>query len=510
MKVLTAAQMREVDRRTIAAGVPGLILMENAAHRVVEFLANRFAPLSAQRIVVLCGKGNNGGDGLAIARQLHTRFSPCELHVALIGAPSDPTGDAAANVAMLEAVGVPMENSITPAMRRASLVVDAVLGTGIKEPARGVAADWIHQINTGFPDAKVIAVDLPSGMDSDAADNLGPCARADASVTFTAPRICHALPPNCDRVGELLISPIGTSAALCAADPELWLSLCEPSQFAFVTAPRPRAAHKGSFGHVLIAAGSRGKTGAAAMSGIAALRSGAGLVTVATAATALSDVAAHCPELMTEPLAETENGAVSMDAYTAIHTLAAGKTVAAAGPGMGTDPSTFEFLRALYARLPVPLIVDADAINALAGFTLNAGAMRILTPHPGEMARLAGCTTAAVQRDRVSIARDQAVRRGAVIVLKGQRTLIAFPDGRVFINPTGTPAMATAGSGDILTGMLAGLLAQWPDRPEECIAAAVWLHGRAGELGAASMGEHSLIATDLLRFLPEAMRDLSR
>lgn len=509
MKVLTAAQMRSVDRITIERGIPGIILMENAAHRVVEYMASRFAPLGNQRIVVLCGKGNNGGDGLAIARLLLSRFAPQSLDVVLSAEPAELQGDAAANLRMLEACGLQPQFVITPAMQRATLVVDAVLGTGIKGRAEGRAAEFIHAINTDFPDARVVAVDIPSGMISDAADSPGEVARADGTVTFTAPKLCHALPPNCDRCGELVVAAIGSPAAIYENDPAIFTSLMERSWFAPLFRPRLRAAHKGDFGHVLVVAGSRGKTGAAAMTGMAALRSGAGLVTVASAQSAVASISAFAPELMTEPLPENDIGSIAPRAYPLLENLAANKTIAAIGPGLGLATDTTAFAQNVFSHLDLPAVMDADAITAIATTRVRPNGPRILTPHPGEMARLCNCTTADIQSDRVGYARSTAVDREVTIVLKGQRTVIAFPDGRVWINPTGTPAMATAGSGDILTGLIAGFMSQFQDEADYAIGAAVWIHGRAGELGAAALGEKSLIATDLLRYLPQAMAELS-
>ncbi|HUQ91005.1 MAG TPA: NAD(P)H-hydrate dehydratase [Bryobacteraceae bacterium] len=509
MKVLTAAQMREIDARAIESGIPGIILMENAAHRVVEFVATRFAPANLQRIVILCGAGNNGGDGLAIARQLYSRFSPRSLEVVLACAPDELRGDAQHNLRMLRACGMDVSQQITPYMRHATLLIDALLGTGIRGAARGRTLELIEEINNGFPYAKVVAVDVPSGMASDAADNEGPFARTDATVTFTVPKICHALPPNCDRLGELLVAPIGISPSPYQGDANLFLSLVEPSWFSALFTPRWKGAHKGDFGHVLVVAGSVGKTGAASMAGLAALRAGAGLVTVASASSAIAGISMHSPELMTEALRETETGAVSSRAYPALEALSDRKSILAVGPGMGTHPDTITFLQTLFERLPVATVMDADAITALAGAYARPGGPRILTPHPGEMARFCNCTVTEVQSDRAGIARTVAVDRELTIVLKGQRTLIAFPDGRVWINPTGSPAMATAGSGDILTGMIAGMMSQFPSEADYAIAAAVWLHGRAGEIGAAALGDKALIATDLLHYLPEAMRELT-
>jgi ADP-dependent NAD(P)H-hydrate dehydratase / NAD(P)H-hydrate epimerase len=487
MKVLTASDMREVDRRTIEAGIPGIVLMENAAHRVVEFLTTRFAPLASQRVVVLCGKGNNGGDGMAIARQLHTRLRPQSLHVVLFASPDSLQGDAAANFRMLRVCGCPVLDRIPEEARVATLVIDALLGTGLTGPATGPMLDAIRQINSGFPLAQVVAVDIPSGMPSDSSDSPGEYARANATVTFTAPKIAHAMPPNCDHMGELVVGPIGSPPEYL--DP-IQLSLIEPSMFAGLMQPRPRWGHKGTFGHALIAGGSRGKSGAPSMSGIAALRAGAGLVTVATSV--MSEVAVHSAALMTAPI---EDGLAK---------LAKDKTVIGMGPGLGHG----EIARAALAdaaKLTQPVVMDADALVGPPEFP--EGAVRILTPHPGEMSRLTGRTTAEVQADRIGIAREFATQHGVTLALKGERTIIAFPDGRVWINPTGTPALGTGGTGDVLTGLIAGLLAQFPKQPDESVAAAVYLHGLAGEIGARELGEKCLIATDLFDYLPRAMEE---
>lgn len=501
MKVLTAAQMREVDRRTIEMGIPGLVLMENAGHRIVELLAERFAPLAAQRITVLCGKGNNGGDGMVAARQLFTRFRPLALHVVLIAAPEDLKGDAAQNYRMLQVCGCPVWREIPAEARLATIVVDALLGTGINGPAAGAMRDAICEINRGFPLAKVVAVDIPSGMPSDSGQPVGEQARAGCTVTFTAPKPAHALAPNCDAVGELRVAAIGSPPALYDTDDSIWLSLVQPAMFAPLLAPRPRDGHKGTFGHVLAIAGSRGKTGAAAMCGMAALRAGAGLVTVASEESAIPVVAGHAAELMTEPL--TSGGL-----FAGVAKIAPKKDVVAIGPGLGTDAETAAMVRRVFAEFPQPVVADADALSALAGTEWSGAAkLRVLTPHPGEMARLRGTTTAEISADRLAAARGLATERQVTIVLKGERTLIAFPDGRVWINPTGTPAMGTGGTGDILTGLIAGLLGQFPNQPDLAIAAAVYLHGLSGELGAAALTEKCLTATDLLCYLPAALEE---
>ena len=466
MKILTAAGMREIDALTIEAGLPELVLMENAAHRVVELLERVFPSLATQRIVIFAGKGNNGGDGLAIARILWTRFAPRALDVIL-------PGDAHAQLALLRASGFSAIHPAIPAhSRTATIVIDALLGTGLSGPAREPYAAAIAEINSGFPLAKIVAVDLPSGMDADTGLAAGAVVRADYSITFTAPKRAHLLGQG---LGQITVSPIGTPAAMLD---EISLSENEPSLWRHLFAPRPADGHKGSFGHVLAIGGAAGKTGAIAMTGLAALRMGAGLVTVATSAASLPS-----PELMTAPLSANWN-ALPSDSI-------------AIGPGLGSDPRVPNFI----AQCPLPMVVDADGLNALAGAIPETfAAPRVFTPHPGEMARLLGRAV----NDRLADAQQFAAAHGVIVVLKGHRTVIAHPDGRTAINPTGTPAMSTAGSGDVLTGLLAALLA----RTDEWTAtlAAVYLHGLCGELAAAELTESCVIATDLLRFLPEAIR----
>jgi hydroxyethylthiazole kinase-like uncharacterized protein yjeF len=513
VKVLTAAQMRDVDRRTAELGIPNIILMENAGHRVVEFLEREYRLLAKQRVLVICGKGNNGGDGLVVARQLFTRVNPEWLRVVLAANPNTMQGDALANYKMLEAAGCPVWFEITEEMRTATLIVDAVLGTGVDGPAKGGAAEMIDAINdrNRFPLADVVAVDVPSGMVSDSGGPTGQLmVRAQHTVTFTALKPCLVLEPSSDWAGKVHVVQIGTPPHLFEDDKSTpWLS--EPASFRWMFGPRASESNKGMYGHVLVIAGGRGKTGAAAMAGIAALRAGAGLVTVASAASAITAIASYAPEIMTEPLAETDAGSIAMRATDdpALAAITSKKDVIAIGPGMGQHPDTIQFIRRFVQDSPAPMVVDADALNALAGQRLRFQAPRIFTPHPGEMSRLTGMPIAEIQKDRIGHARAFATDHKVCLVLKGNRSVIAFPDGRVWINPTGSPAMATGGTGDVLTGMIAGLLAQFPHSYETALLAAVYLHGRAGELGAAELGEKTLIATDLFEFLPEAMREIA-
>src|SRR5437764_3986852 len=414
MKVLTAAQMREVDRLTIERGISGLILMENAAAGVVEVLTSRFAPLSSHRIAVFCGKGNNGGDALAVARQLYTRCHPRGLHVVLAADPGELRGDAAENLRMLTACGCPFSHEVTLETRLATLVIDGLLGTGVKGPATGAMLDSIRQINTAFPVAKIVAIDMPSGMPSDSGEPVGEFVRADYTVTFTAVKMSQALPPNCDHVGELHVVPIGSPPELYENIP---LSLVEPLQFRSLLAPRPRSGHKGDFGHVLVIGGAHGKIGAAAMAGLAALRAGAGLVTVACSVLNLTAIA---PELMTAALPDSQS----------IAALAQTKDVIAIGPGLGADPPLVSLTRSLFAESDKPMLVDADALNALAGQVPDlsrTSGLRVLTPHPGEMARLVGRPVT----DRVAEARTFPTQKRVPLLLNGERTIIELPYGRV-------------------------------------------------------------------------------
>ena len=518
LRVLTASQMREADRLTTEAGVPGIVLMENAASRVVEAMAEVFAPLAAERILILCGKGNNGGDGLAIARQLRVRGLSGDCAVVLLASKEELGGDAALNLKMLEAVGVELHaaadfeawRALRERTLRTTLVVDAMLGTGLSGPARGLIAEVIRDLRANYAHARFVAVDMPSGMPSDTGERADPTCPADLTVTFTAHKVSQAVSPNCGALGELRLGRIGTSEELLARLPGDSLWLTEPSDVAPLLAPRDRSAHKGDFGHVAIVAGSRSKPGAAVMAGAAAARSGAGLTTVISVPHAASLAVGATAELMTIPAQELEDG--SMGDLSVERSWFDRAGVVALGPGLGVAPENQALVKRLVAELEQPLVVDADGLTALAGLDRAPWPRRtgtlVLTPHPGEMARLTGMSSQQVQADRIGVARAFAQRQRAYVVLKGDRTLIALPDGRVLINPTGTPGMASGGSGDVLLGMIAGFLAQFLELPpENVIAAAVFLHGLAGEKAAADLGELSMLATDILNYFPDAIRE---
>ena len=524
MKILTASEMQRIDRLTTERyGVPSLTLMENAGRAVVEFLGARLAPLAQQRIVILCGKGNNGGDGLVVARLL--RAHGADPRVLLFADPKGLRGDAAANYARLlpssppEVVTGPEAwQALVASLANTTLFVVALVGTGLAKPLEGFLLEVVRDINTRFPAARVLAVDLPSGISADSGELIGEHVRADFCVTFTAPKIAHVFPPACEQMGEWEVKPIGTPSEALENDPELTLNYTCQKDVAWIGQPRKKAAHKGNYGHVLIVAGSVGKSGAAAMAARAALCAGAGLVTVATPKSAQPIVATLGLEYMTEPLPETEDGTLSLCAldYGRVDKLLAGKTVLAMGPGVGSHPETAELVRTIANQCALPLVLDADGLNAFDGKMSNfrkdarpAGST-VFTPHPGEMARLTGSTTAEVQAHRLSVARDFSRRHGITLVLKGYRTLIASPDGQVWVNPTGNPGMAKGGSGDVLTGVVAGLLAQFPTHSaSEVSTAAVYLHGLAGDLAAADLGQPSMLAGDLLERVPQAYKKLT-
>jgi len=509
MKIVTSAEMREIDRISSQNfRVPSLTLMENAGTAVAEFVVSQHP--AAERIGVICGKGNNGGDGFVAARKLHGAGKG--VRIVLLAEPSELRGDAAEMFARLPIAPVivrsieELEREGARAVFESEVRLDAILGTGFKPPVSGLYAEAIRLLNASS--APVIAVDIPSGADADVmGEQTGSVARADAVVTFTAPRPAHIFGRLTD--GPTLISPIGSPDEAIVSS--LQLNLITARDIATLIGPRPLAANKGNFGHVLVIGGSLGKAGSVAMAGIAALRTGAGLSTVTTPKSVLATVAGFHPEVMTEPLDETDRGSISTRALAsgAMDALIKGKTVLAVGPGISRHPETSEFVRSLVANSKTPLVLDADGLNAFEGRAseLNGkGRTLVITPHPGEIARLAESTIAAVQRDRINVARSFAREHELIVVLKGHRTLIAQPDGTVWVNTTGNPGMATGGTGDILTGMVAGLIAQNPERIVEAVIAAVHLHGLAGDVARETMGEHSLVATDLVRALPEAFR----
>jgi hydroxyethylthiazole kinase-like uncharacterized protein yjeF len=516
--VLTAAEMRRADRRTIdEVGLPGAVLMENAGAAVARVVAERF-PARAARAIVLCGRGNNGGDGLVVAR----RLAPLGARAFLLGPRDGVKGDALLHLRACERSGgrvVEVRDegewaSARRAVEEAELIVDAVLGTGLESEPRGLAAEAIAamagRFEAGVP---VVAVDVPSGLVSDHGNVGWTATRATLTVTLAAPKWCHVLPPACVHAGELVVADIGIAPdSLAASSPCLFL--LEETDAAAAFPVRRRGAHKGDFGHVLVVAGSVGKTGAAALAAGGALRAGAGLVTVATPEPCLPTVAALRAEVMTEPLASTEGGGLAEAALERLVELAGERDAVVLGPGLGQEPQTRELVRSFVRACPVPLVVDADGLNALApvgGREGAKGALRrdaptVFTPHPGEMARLVGRTAGEVQQERPQTAARLSQATGAVVVLKGERTVVADPGGRVAVTATGNPGMATGGTGDVLAGVIGALLAR--HGPLLAATAGVLVHGRAGDLAAGQRGEDGTTAGDVIEALPAAIRSV--
>ena len=515
MQILTASEMGAADRRTVEEfGVTVADLMARAGEAVATFCLRRY-PV-AKRVVVVCGKGNNGGDGLVAARVL--AFAGREVRVVLLGKMDEVKGEAAKALQRLRSeaswvvVGeVVSEAAVAAVLGDAELLIDAVVGTGFKPPLRGLAA-VLQGMVQGLK-VPVVAVDVPSGWDADSTEQICEGAfRADAVVTFTAPKLAHVFGHltagalDGGTFGPVVVAEIGSPESVVLSDTGLrWTG----SAKVVAEARRAVNANKGRFGHVLVVGGSYGKAGAAGMASLGALRAGAGLVTAAVPKSILNTVAAIAPELMVEPLAEGEEGAVSFKnmEVARLGTLLKKISVVVVGPGLSTMSDAPEFARQMVEKSKQPVVVDADGLNAFEGrgkLLRGDSRVMVLTPHPGEMARLTGLTVGEVEADRVGLARRFAVKHRLTLVLKGWRTLVAHRDGTVAVNTTGNPAMAKGGSGDILAGIIAALLAQYPNDVAQAVEAAVYLHGLAGDFAVQAMDEHTVLATDTLAHLSDA------
>lgn len=514
MRVLNSSQMREADRRTIEEiGIPSLVLMENAGRQVVAAIEAVHGELLEQRIAVLCGHGNNGGDGFVVARTLVQRG--VDVSVFLIGRVADVRGDARTNLEILGRLGVTIvEISDGQAwelhfseISDCALIVDAIFGTGLNAPLSGLLETVVADVNASG--ITVVSVDLPSGLSADSCEPIGDSIEAGMTVALAAPKLPLVLPPAEMRAGDIVIADIGIPAGVIASVDGARVELLTRSAMRELVTPRAADSHKGDYGHVLIVAGSRGKTGAAYLSAIGALRSGAGLVTVATPQCCQALVATMAPEYMTEAIDDGPNG---LDPSAVDRVLELGRDVIAIGPGLGRAPGTQEFVRSLFEQATTPLVIDADGLNAFADYPDllrgRDGREVIITPHPGEMGRLVGMTSDEVQASRLEIARNFAVAQHVYVVLKGHRTLIATPDEKVFINPTGNAGMATGGTGDVLTGMVSAWLAQLLDAEAAC-KLAVYLHGMAGDLAESDEGEASMTSGDLAGHLGDAILELT-
>jgi ADP-dependent NAD(P)H-hydrate dehydratase / NAD(P)H-hydrate epimerase len=466
------------------------------------------------RVAVLCGRGNNGGDGFVVARTLLQRG--IDTVVFVVGAVSDVRGDARVNLDILGRLGVTVVEINDEQtwelhfseISQCTLIVDALFGTGLTTPLAGMLETVVADINAS--DIPIVSIDLPSGLTSDSPQLIGDCIDASMTVTLAAPKLPLVLPPGEAYAGDVVIADIGIPYEVIDGLDGPHIELLTPEQVRTLINPRPADSHKGDFGRLTVIAGSRGKTGAAHLAAMGALRSGAGLVTVATPQSCLPIIAAMAPEFMTEPLAETAEGGVSAAAVERVLQLS--HEVVVCGPGMGRTADVRAFVRALLDRATSPLILDADAVTVLADEPggLVGGEERdvIITPHPGEMARLIGASVEDVQANRIDVATDFATTHHVYVVLKGHRTVIATPEGRIFINPTGNAGMATGGTGDVLAGMIGAWLAQLLDAEAAC-RLAVFLHGVAGDIAEVEEGQVAMTATDVLANIGAALKQLT-
>jgi hydroxyethylthiazole kinase-like uncharacterized protein yjeF len=514
MKLVTAAHMRKLDRRTIEdLGVPSLVLMENAGRSTYQILRREFPEITGP-VVVLAGRGNNGGDGFVVARYLVNSGLP--VTVFLLASRDQVQGDALVNLKILEGLGVEVEEILGEAqlsavvhhMSRAGLVVDALLGTGLNSPVRGLLAQVIAKVNQVRP--PVVAVDIPSGLSADTGEPLGAAVKAAVTVTYGFPKIGQIVPPGRDLVGRLWQVDISIPPSFVQ---DIATELAEATDMRALLPPRPFGSHKGTFGHLVVVAGGEGKTGAATLSAEGALRTGAGLVTSAVPASLNDILEVKLTEAMTLPLPEAKGArALGEGALAPLQDFLADKTAAALGPGLGTHPETRELVRVLVRDCPLPMVVDADGLNCLAGHLevlKTAAGQRILTPHPGEMARLLGTTPKEVQSRRLDTAREVATAHGVWVVLKGAQTVVADPEGNVSLNPTGNPVLASGGTGDVLTGIIGGFLAQRVS-PWDAARLGVYLHGLAADYLAEVVGPRGHVAGDLVACLPELLAEFTQ
>lgn len=512
MYIVTAGEMQEMDRQTIESfGIPGRVLMENAGLGATRVFLDQFDGINIKRIGVIAGRGNNGGDGFVIARYLSQK--DIDITVYLLSEKARVKGDAAANLKLLSPLNVPVIempdqqsfHTHKTDMLHQEIWIDAILGTGLKSDVKGYFKQVIDYINS--LNKPVFSVDIPSGLNSDTGQVCGTCIHACATATFAFAKTGHLLYPGADYTGNLEIIDIGIPDHIAEkAGPKQHLLTPEMLTAAFK--PRPSDAHKGTTGHALIVSGSPGKTGAAAMTAMSAMHAGAGLVTLAIPESLNPVLETQVLEAMTFPLRETEAGILGESSFSQIMGLVSGKKCLAIGPGLGEAAETKKLVHRILKESSVPVVIDADGLNNLAGSTQilkKAKAPVILTPHPGEMAKLRDTTAGSIQKDRINYAREFAQEFNVHVVLKGARTIIAHPDGNIFINPTGNPGMASGGMGDVLTGIITGLVAQGFS-PESAAHTGVYLHGAAADMLAEKIGPFGYLATEVMNAIPAQIK----
>ncbi|MBT5551547.1 MAG: NAD(P)H-hydrate dehydratase [Nitrospina sp.] len=509
LPVVTAEQMQAIDRYSIdELGIPGITLMENAGVGVIQEIQKRFADLSRKKVFIFCGKGNNGGDGFVIARHLFNLGT--DARILLAGKISELKNDAEINAASAQNIGVQVDelnpdnlNQFDHKLRHCDIIIDAIFGTGLNKPASGFLKKVIDKINQF--EKFVVSVDINSGVDSDSGQLMGPHVKSDLTLALACWKQSHLLHPSAGIMKEVGLVDIGIPAKALEGQNIRVLQTGEEDIKSYFKKRNPNS-HKGDYGHVLVLAGSRGKEGAAGLTALAVLRSGAGLCTLALPASCQKDN--HPMEVMTVPLPETANGTISLEAKKSILNLLEGKSAMAIGPGITTDPETVALIGELLPLIQCPLVIDADALNAISANKDWLGSLHsktVLTPHPKEMSRLTGVTTQEIQNSRIATAAKFSVDHSLTLILKGSPSLIGLSDGKVWINSTGNAGMATGGSGDVLTGVIAGLMAQGMTSQQASIAGS-YIHGVAGDYFAQNESETTLIARDLLRCLPDSLK----
>ena len=510
MKIVSAQQIKNIDRRAIREfGIPGPVLMENAAAAIATEMENYFDGLAGMRVGIFCGKGNNGGDGLALARRLSIRGVP--VRVALLASFGAVKGEAKVNLSILRKMDVEMAQNasaraVADIVAWSDILVDALLGVGLSTPLKGNYASAVELMNaSGKP---VVAVDIPTGINADTGEVMGSAIRADLTVTMALLKQGIVIHPGAQHAGTIRVVDIGIPSEVVEKEKITTSLLTQGAAWGLIEPRRPDS-HKGSFGHVLVVAGSLGKAGAAIMTARSALRSGAGLVSVAAPNSLVPIIQQQVVEAMCIPSAESIDGTIGIGAENELLKAAVKMSSCAIGPGLSTHYETVRVVRNVIQRLTIPVVIDADGLNALVGSLAVLKKIKapvILTPHPGEMGRLINMSSNDVQKDRVNIARDFAMKYNVTLVLKGAATVIGVADGSVFINATGNPGMATGGTGDALTGMIAGFLAQgYPSTQAACLG--VYVHGLAGDLAAKEKGEMAMIAGDLIEKIPTALKE---
>jgi len=516
MRLVKAAEMQQMDRMTIEEiGIPGIVLMENAGRSAARFFLEHFTPGPSDGVVILCGRGNNGGDGYVVGRYLHQ--AGLDVSIAVLSQLDRISGDARTNLEIIrrmdldihEITDIERWQDLRHRLQHAHFIVDAVLGTGLNAPVRGFYRTVIEDLNNLRK--PVMSIDVPSGLHADSGQVMGVAVHADLTVTFGFPKLGLTVFPGAGLAGRLVRVDIGIPASVSEKIPHHF-SLTEPSHLKDSFSLEAPDIHKGNRGHLLVLAGSTGKTGAAALTAMGGLRAGAGLVTLGIPETLNAILEEKLTEAMTVPLPATGDGTLSEKAWEAIQALFRGKTAVALGPGLSTHPETASLVKKIVAECPLPMVIDADGLNALAGSldTLKEAASRtILTPHPGEMARLSGLDTPEIQKDRISAATGFVQTHGCYLVLKGARSLIAMPDGTLHVNPTGNPALSSGGSGDVLTGLIGGFLARRFPLAKAAVGGP-FIHGLAADLLAEQRGSTGVLAGELLQVIPDIIMHIAQ